>query len=166
MFSQGHINPWWQNEHTAIEYQPATFNNRKDIIKWRSLGYSQKYFIGDTFIVNDKSPAWATSFLTLFKGTCHGVTLLKMRTCDILPYHCDTYKFYKTKYNIVDISIINRVLIFLEDWKPGHIFEIENIPVTQWKSGDYIRWKGSCPHMAANIGTSLRYTAQITFLDV
>ena len=80
----------------------------------------------------------------------------------ILPLHRDRYAFYKNQNHIVDINSIIRVIVFLEDKKPGHILEIENTVVDSWVAGDWIAWRGSALHLAANIGNEDRYTLQIT----
>jgi hypothetical protein len=89
-----------------------------------------------------------------------------MDTCNILPYHRDTYSYYKNLFDITDNLSIWRAVIFLEDWKPGHIFEIENTPITNWKAGEYVLWQYDSEHMAANLGLDPRYTAQLTFTNV
>jgi hypothetical protein len=61
---------------------------------------------------------------------------------------------------------ISRAVIFLEDWKPGHIFEIEGNLLSNWKAGEYILWQYDTEHMAANLGIEPRYTAQLTFTNV
>ena len=53
-------------------------------------------------------------------------------------------------------------MIFLENWKSGHYFEIDGVPITNWTKGEYIFWEGDTPHMAANMGIEPRYTMQIT----
>ena len=82
---------------------------------------------------------------------------------DILPYHSDSYKFYKELYNIKDSCTISRTIIFLENWKAGHILEVEHKPIVQWSAGDLVTWNNDAPHMAANLGDEFRYTVQITF---
>lgn len=80
----------------------------------------------------------------------------------VLPLHKDRYSYFKKTYKIEDLSKIWRIIIFLEDKKYGHILEIENVLVDDWKAGDWVAWVGSSLHMAANLGTENRYTLQIT----
>lgn len=80
----------------------------------------------------------------------------------ILPYHSDKFGFYLTQNPGIQIDQIKRVIIFLEDWKAGHISEINGESHTNWKKGDWISWVGSTPHLAANLGFENRYTLQIT----
>jgi hypothetical protein len=86
----------------------------------------------------------------------------KMLPGMILPYHRDKYGFYLSKHQNLTINEIQRIIVFLEDWKPGHISEVDGESHTQWNQGDWITWCGSTPHLAANLGSSDRYTLQIT----
>jgi hypothetical protein len=52
--------------------------------------------------------------------------------------------------------------VFLEDWKPGHYFEGNDIAKVNWKAGDVVEWQYDAPHLAANLGLEPRYTLQIT----
>jgi hypothetical protein len=84
-----------------------------------------------------------------------------MGTGVILPNHKDTYAKYREIFG-VRLKDCVRVVVYLEDWKPGHIAEIEDKPITDWRAGDYLFWESDTPHMAANIGLDKRYTLQLT----
>ena len=159
-YKTGHVKPWWTDEYKNLEFIQKPFNNEEDLKSWKEKGYILKECIGWNYIVKDDE--WARPFFTLFNGNNTGVTIFKMNTADILPLHRDTYKFYKSKYNINDETIY-RAIVFLEDWKSGHLLEVENELQHNWKAGDYVLWKNDAIHMAANLGLESRYTAQITF---
>jgi nitrite reductase/ring-hydroxylating ferredoxin subunit len=57
---------------------------------------------------------------------------------------------------------VYRVLIMMEDWKPGHYLEVDGVGVVNWRAGDYYMWENFCPHAASNIGIDDRYSLQIT----
>ena len=57
---------------------------------------------------------------------------------------------------------IRRAIVFLEDWASGHYLEVDNEPVVKWSAGDVVVWEYDTPHLAANMGTTPRYTLQIT----
>jgi len=90
-----------------------------------------------------------------------GLSYYKMMPGDILPYHGDTYVRYRA-YHSVEIDHIWRVIVFLEDWQPGFMFEIEGRPINQYRAGDFVAWQGGAEHMAGNLGRVPRYTLQIT----
>jgi hypothetical protein len=82
----------------------------------------------------------------------------------IIPNHRDLYNMYRQKRNIDydNISTITRVILFLQDWQPGHILQIKNELTPPWKSGQWVSWNGDTDHLAANLGSVNRYTLQIT----
>ncbi len=79
-----------------------------------------------------------------------------------LPEHSDRYPYYSKANNIQDIDSIQRIIVFLEDKKPGHRFTLEGIDIDDWRAGDWISWNGATTHGAYNEGTTNRYTLQIT----
>ena len=80
----------------------------------------------------------------------------------VLPYHVDKYSYYMESNNISSVDNIVRIIVFLEDWKPGHLLEVNGNITVGWQAGNYISWSGSTKHMAANLGYNNRYTLQIT----
>jgi hypothetical protein len=163
LFETGLIKPFWGNKHALLTYRDAQFNNPKDLELWKSLGYSERDSVGGIYDMKNIMPDWAEPFFTLFGGTNVGVNFLKMSTGDLLPRHSDSYKTYINVHNITDPTTIYRAIVFLEDWKSGHILEVDDTPFTKWSAGDYIIWQYDTPHLAANIGLEPRYTAQVTF---
>jgi len=86
----------------------------------------------------------------------------KMLPGMILPYHRDKYGYFLQQNPGLQASDIQRIIVFLDKWMPGHISEIAGDPHTNWNKGDWITWFGSTEHMAANLGVHDRYTLQIT----
>jgi hypothetical protein len=165
-WNSGHIDSFWDFKHRDLSYQRGrAFNNPEDLKKWEDLGFKLDPAGGDTYDMKNIMPAWADPFFHMFGGDNVGISFFRMRTGDILPAHRDTYKTYIKFHNIENPASVNRAIIFLEDWKPGHIFEIEGTPITKWVAGDYIKWNYNAEHMAANLGLDFRYTLQITFTD-
>ena len=90
-----------------------------------------------------------------------GCCYYRMGTNDIIPNHFDAYNVYTKKFGC-QTEDVHKILVFLEDWKSGHYFELKGKPFVNWKAGDYATWTGNTEHFAANIGTEYRYTLQIT----
>lgn len=80
----------------------------------------------------------------------------------LLPNHSDHYQTYSQRRGIQDLASIMRVIVFLQDWQPGHILQIDQTLHTEWKAGDWVSWSGTTSHLAANLGSTNRYTLQIT----
>lgn len=93
-----------------------------------------------------------------------GYAVHKMLPGSILPLHRDKYAFYANHHKIIDFNRIVRIIVFLENHKLGHILQVEDTPISEWKAGDYIYWTGKKAHLAANFGNEIRYTLQITGL--
>lgn len=159
------INTFWDDCYKTLPYHREPFNSSKMINQWRNNGFTQEHFTGEMCDMRDNLPSWTNEFFTIFEGKHFGVCFYRMTTCNILPYHRDTYSYYKKIFDIKDSSIINRAVIFLEDWKPGHIFEIEGKSISNWIAGQYVLWNNDALHMAANLSISPRYTVQITFCN-
>jgi len=89
------------------------------------------------------------------------VAVMKQMPGQTLPSHVDTFYKISNDYG-VDPKECIRVNIFLEDWKSGHYFEINENPVLQWKRGDAIMIEKDEPHLSANNGMVPKYTMQVT----
>ena len=162
-----HVEPFWDDEYKLLKYHKETFNDEYTIEKWRSQGYQNdiKSFSGEMSSHGDDLPSWNDIVLEWaekeFQLKDVGCCYYRMGTNDIIPNHSDAYNVYTKKFNC-KLESVYKILVFLEDWKSGHYFELESKPILEWKSGDYITWVGKTNHFAANIGVDDRYTLQIT----
>ena len=83
-----------------------------------------------------------------------------------VPYHSDKhYKIRQTAEWLTYGGETFRYLIFLEDWKSGHYFEIEGKPFLNWKKGDWVKFGQEDWHLAGNSGVDPFYAAQITVVE-
>ena len=162
-----YIEPFWDDEYKHLKYKKLPFNNQYDVSKWREKGYNQdeRYFTGQMCGHNEIQPSWNDKIVEWVREEFElediGCCYYRMVTNEILPTHGDDYKLYREKFDC-ELDDINRIIIFLEDWKSGHYFEMDGEPKVNWKAGNYIIWRGGIEHMAANIGIEDRYTLQIT----
>jgi hypothetical protein len=92
------------------------------------------------------------------------VALNKMTPGQVLPFHVDDYPTYMKKNKIKNKNNIVRIILFLEDSKPGHQLWIKE-KICIGPAGSYFGWIGPTKHMAANLGEDDRYTLQITGLQ-
>ena len=161
------IKPFWDEEYKNLNYRKEIFNDNYAINKWRQSGYDNNIenFSGKMANYKDKLPSWHQKILEWvddeFSLKNIGCCYYRMDTNDIIPSHFDAYNVYTKKFSC-KVEDVHKVLVFLEDWKSGHYFELEGKPYVNWKSGDWISWKGKTEHFAANIGVEFRYTLQIT----
>ena len=100
------------------------------------------------------------SFLKKYKIKSPGFH--RFRPGMILPLHMDSYNAFSRMYDINDKEKINRYIFFLENSKLGHMIQVNDKIYNKWNAGDFLKWNGSTPHAAFNLGIENRYTLQIT----
>lgn len=164
-FLKFHIEPTWDESFKQLDYAQEPFNDPVSQAQWESQGYSTK-FTGAMCDMRSPQPVWNEFLIGYFSAMGWkdiGTSYYRMDTGTVLPVHQDLYARYVNLYNLRDQeNAIQRAIVFLEDWKSGHYFEINGTSLTNWTAGDVVAWSYDCPHMAANIGLEPRYTLQIT----
>lgn len=95
------------------------------------------------------------------------VSAIRQPPGNIIPWHQDLYYQLKKRLGAERFqnTSIWRYLVFLEDHKPGHLFQVENTPFVQWKAGDVVTFRPNAHHLSANAGIEDKFTMQITGLD-
>jgi hypothetical protein len=110
---------------------------------------------GDTF------PDWCTE-LAYSLGVERGyIAVQRSMPGTIIPWHTDSHWGSAQRYGVKPEEI-RRYSIFPEDWHWGHLFQVGNSCLTDWKKGDIITWNYKVPHLTANAGTVPKYTMRIT----
>lgn len=156
---------FWDDEYQRLEYVNEPFNDPRAVAIWRSLGFSDR-FTGDMCDMSRPQPSWNSQFVDIFRKQGWqdiGTSYYRMQPGTILPTHSDLYVKYISMFGLQGREhTIRRAVIFLEDWQPGHYAEYQDQPFVNWNAGDVVEWTYDTPHMAANMGTTPRYTLQIT----
>ena len=145
-----------------LNYFKEPFNDQETVEAWSSM-YGDIFNTGWMVDYRRYQPSWAQDIADELGLENSGTSFYRMDPGTILPYHSDTYARY-CDYHSVDSNDVYRAVVFLEEWKPGHVFEIDGVPVVKYAKGTYVLWRGDVPHLAANIGPNHRYTLQITGL--
>lgn len=161
IYHTGYIDKFWDDSYKNFIYikQPVT---DEEINVWRNMGYDYvKSFTGMMYDNRNPMPMWIEKFKNLFGLKNQTYTFYKMQTLEIMPVHTDHYRSYIKMFNAIPNKVC-RVLVMLEDWKPGHYLEINSKGFVNWKAGDYFFWRSDVPHAASNIGVEPRFTLQIT----
>lgn len=163
----GHIDRFWPNDFLCLNYirQGVT---EEEINEWKSLGYDEssvKSFTGSMYNNSNPMPYWVKHLDHRFGLYNQAFTFYRMDTLEIMPVHRDHFRTY-CRINNTTPDNVYRVVMMLQDWKPGHYFELDGVAYTNWKAGDWFKWKGDVPHAAANIGVEPRYTLQVTGLSI
>ena len=121
-------------------------------IDMMSIGLLQEHMI---------VPEWALKIKNLFNLNKTTATIHKIGPGHYLPIHRDLYETYK-RINSITNEDIYRIIVFLEDWQPGHMLDVNGMIYNNWQAGDYVGWMNDTPHAAYNLGVKDRFTLQIT----
>lgn len=157
----GHVNSWWDDSFKDLNYVYYPLKNTQDEERWKSQGYDRITLNGGLYNMTQPMPDYATPFFTMFDWDNVGIAFYRMNTLEALPVHVDSYTTYVKKFNLLPEQVW-RCIVFLEDWKSGHYFEIDGVAHMNWRRGDYVLWNNDVPHYAGNFGLEPRYTMQIT----
>lgn len=160
MWVNGKTDMIWDDQFKGFPYRPEPITGFQ-AEEWKRQGYTHETTYGKMYGGKDTVPRWAHDVgENLGLENC-GFVFYKMSFMDIMPVHQDHYRKYCEvfKKNYEDVW---RAVVFLEDWKSGHYFEINENPVLQWKRGDAIIIEKDEPHLSANNGMVPKYTMQIT----
>lgn len=165
-YEKGKINSNIIKEYKNLTYINKPFNDKDTIQRWKSLGHNYQNYTGLMRDQSQKLPGWCYEVAKQLPLQNSGITLYCMTPGIIMPEHSDTFIKYKEIMKLKSTDDVGRAVVFLEDWKSGHYFEINETPIVNWRKGDYILWKNDTPHMAANLGKENRYTMQVTGIYV
>jgi hypothetical protein len=160
-FFKGNIEKFWDEDFKKFPYirQDVT---KEEVSEWNSMGYDYvKSFTGKMYDNRNPMPIWVSNFNKIFDLKNQTYTFYVMNTLEIMPAHRDHYRSYIKRFN-PNPENVSRILVMLEDWKPGHYLEVDGTGFVNWKAGDFFFWKNDLPHAASNIGVEPRYTLQIT----
>jgi hypothetical protein len=163
--SKYHVPAFWDDEFKRLDYVNETFNDPESVDRWLSQGFANQ-FTGDMCDMRSAQPSWNTTIIEIFEQMGWqdvGTSYYRMTPGTILPTHQDLYKKYIELFDLAGKEhTIHRAVIFLEDWQPGHYLEAMDCPIVKWRAGDVVEWVYDTPHMAANMGSTPRYTLQVT----
>ena len=158
---------WDIRDFLLLPWKRKPFNDEEQMARWREMGFTHDNFAGE--LIDASKPGllptwcWELAYKEFdYEKETLGVSMFCMKPGDIIPEHQDTYAKYRQIHNIEDPSVIWRSLVMLDDWDSGHYLEIDGVPEVNWRAGNTFTWNNDAPHIAANLGTTPRYTLQIT----
>ena len=167
MLETGHLPPVWElGEFTNLTYRydtPYNTGNRDLIERYSLAGHSfynmSMYNCFETAelpsVVND----YIRPAFNYLKNLSIAVNLFQPG--QYLPYHVDRFEKYRKINNIVDEQIV-RVILMLEDSKPGQISQVCDTTIGRWNAGDWFQWDADDYHTFYNFSLYNRYAIQLT----
>ena len=165
-YQTGHVTPWWDQSFKELDYQYGTFVVNDDVEAWTAQGFGGLHLNGAHYPSSRPMPEYTDRFQTWAGWSNVSLTFYRLNTCEALPTHQDRFIRYQKLHNVADPTTIYRCIVFLEDWRSGHYFEIDGVPLMPWQAGDWVTWQYDTPHYAGNFGIDPRYTLQITGIDL
>lgn len=165
-WSKGHIVPFWnKSDYVDLPYVKQGITE-EEVNIWVNDGYPKDLsFTGMMYDNKNTMPTFINKLKEYFVSSYENLTFTfyKMESMDIMPNHIDHFRTYCKLFDVNRDNVV-RILVMLEDWKPGHYLEINSKAITNWVAGDYFIWENDVPHAASNIGKKVdtRYTLQIT----
>ena len=159
MWFQGKVELPVYNEYKNLAYEKRSAYEY-DITDWKRQGYTHTSFTGAMHVVKENY-IWLNKIAEKIGLSNCGFTFYKMSTGDIMPRHTDHFNTYQKIFN-VEKSKVWRAVVVLQDWEPGHYFDIEHRAIVNYKRGEFVLFDAFCDHSAANLGLKDRYTLQIT----
>ncbi len=159
-----------------LDFDFSLFLENKHEQSWSTLSYHQEQektklpasFSDHNTLINqvswNKDKLDYDSLGALLGMRVERVATIKQQPGQCLPWHND--HFYQIVKNnpTVDKSRIVRANIFLEDWKIGHILQIEQNVISHWKKGNGYMWSAGVYHLSGNLGLEDKYTLQVSGL--
>jgi len=148
---------WGKDDYVNLPW----FTNEIHEEKFNSTVDTQNYNVGVSMCSEEQFLAKfydAVENLPLRKKV---VAVNKISPGQILPYHTDLYKTYRSRNDIRADEVIQRIIVFLHDQKAGHQLWVGEQFCTG-EAGTYFGWDQGIEHMAANLGHEDRYVLQVT----
>ena len=162
----GMIHPVWDmSEVENLVYFSEPFNDQDTYDNWKQY-YGYNFSIGEQADYRSSQPSCQTEIINMLEEHIGqlknvGCSWYRMQPGDMLPYHQDKYVSYCNYYG-VEQKDVYRILVLLQDWKPGFLLEVGKRAIADYSAGTYVMWNNDTPHMAGNLGFEPRYTLQIT----
>lgn len=176
-FSEKLKNINWGEPETAVDIWEEDKNKPMDIhnLAWGKqqhidAGYT-KHNTKKYQLFNDEKIEFLYEIADMSGLENYSVALFRQDPGQTNPWHFDTYRGVVEKYKKQGIDLsedqikeIKRYLIVLEDWDWGHILQIGNNVLSQWRAGDMFTWEYGMYHTSCNAGITPKITAHITGL--
>ena len=158
---RGHFGVTWQNEHRLLPYVRPVLSTEA-IANFHNAGYLTNSAIN--FAVEEYNeptvPKWANDIGRVFGLFEQGLKFIRLSQYDVIPPHTISITNYCLE-NKADPEDVMHGVLFLEDWQPGQLLEIDGIPHTNWNKGDWFKFWADRPISYANVGKKKMYMVQL-----
>lgn len=165
----GRIQPIWNLEEVAgLEYYydgDGGFQDPVVVEDWRNA-FGRDFKVGMKADYKSRRPQCEGAILDSIRSqgfdiSHEGCAWFRMLPGDIIPEHADSYARY-CEFHGLKQQDVSRIIVFLQDWQPGFMFEAAGRSFSHYPAGTFVCWKADTLHMAGNLSRVPRYTLQIT----
>ena len=155
--------PWYENPDKDQGF--TTPSENYDIYKERVGCLIPKFeYVGKGIFIPDDVDKIFGYVLNYFNLDDPVYAFAKYTPGLILPWHRDhLFKITQERPDVKREKIV-RANIFLEDWKIGHILQIEQEVISHWQKGTGYIWSNNVYHLSGNLGLEDKYTLQVSGL--
>ena len=158
---RGQLGVTWKNEHKLLPYiRPEMSTYQK--AEYEKAGYRVNPMIN--FNVEEYRdsilPEWATTIDRIFGLYDQTLKFIRVSQYDVIP----PYNISTTEYcdmNRGDPDDLMTSILMLDDWRPGQSLEINGVPYTNWKQGQWFKFKCDRTIAYANVGKKKMYMIEV-----
>jgi len=158
---RGQLGATWKNEHKFLPYiRPEMSTYQK--AEYDKAGYKVNPMINFNVeeYVDTTIPLWATTIDKIFGLYDQTLKFIRVNQYDIIPpYQISTTDYCNIHKGDPD-DLMNAVLM-LDDWQQGQMLEIDSIPHTNWKKGQWFKFRCDKTISYANVGIKKMYMVEV-----
>ena len=158
---RGQLGVTWKNEHKLLPYiRPEMSTYQK--AEYEKAGYRVNPMIN--FNVEEYRdsilPLWATTIDKIFGLYDQTLKFIRVSQFDVIPpYNISTTEYCDTHKGDPDDLMTS--ILMLDDWQPGQLLEIGGVPYTNWKQGQWFKFKCDRTMSYANVGKKKMYMIEV-----
>ena len=157
---------WDLEEIANLKYRWEPFNDPDTVDDWKKTYQGKEFSVGMKCDYQCPQPNYQHKIFHNISQEIPGFSnegfiWFRMMPGDIIPDHADSYINYRKRLG-VKLDQVYRILVFLQDWQPGFLSEVNGQAINHYPAGTYVIWPGDTRHMAGNLSRQPRYTLQIT----
>ena len=164
MFSTGHIVPCWNiDEFKNLNYKADIHKDIELIDAYEKSGHYRPSMSLHNYFQPNPFPEVVWDYIVPNFSNLEniGVAINYFKPGQYLPVHVDLFEKYSHIHGIENEEIV-RVIIRLEDSKPGQISQVCDQTIGKWNAGDWFQWDAKDPHAFYNFSMQDRYAIQLT----
>ena len=137
------LNDLGYNEHNTFEYNFGIKEDHNVLLK-EMIGRSSIEYLGIDY-------------------DTAGIRLLEYKPGHGIPLHTDSYTAFRDKNNLpADHGSVHRYFIAVSPWSWGHILQVHDNVISNWKPGYVVEIPNGVFHLSVNFGIETKLSLTVT----